>query len=489
MATGVAFAGTTIVNLGAANMVGTVALEAMGAARNVTFAGAANGPIAYTVTQNITSANFVSVALSGAAFTGDTFRICKQDTDAAGNQRAVGTPSAGATAFNFQLAAAAADIAAGQILYLTTDAACNTTGAAANFIVQASTTTVPTNPSISISIVSAGNIPVDPNSTATLLKIDREYAVANTSAANSHVVDYLGSVGTGVNFTVTPTGATNSTAASDNIVAFNRTVKNFGAANGTLAGAGLTISGFVTLSDSLAWSGVSKVFINTAAPGGSSCADAAASNNVGVASPTGAVSLAIPAAAYNGIGLYGTLATATVNNVPVNVCIVGNGTTALAPRTITIAGAVNATGVTGATSAASTCDVWTLNAYQTWVPWMVNATGAPTYCLINNADGTRTASVLLDVITGENSIVINNKTLGSIAAKTSNMATFTANSAALTNGTAVDLTTIGANARYSAKLTVTANPSNVSVQCIQTDPVTGGKRTVNTLQNPGTWTF
>jgi len=483
---GTALAGTVKVNHGADNTAYTAATEAMTAARNVIILSAANGPVSFRTTQDITSANFLSVSLTGAAFTGGQYRICN-----AGNAASygVGSPASGATAYNFQLNFAAANaISAGNTIYLTSDAACQT-AAAQNLDIRLSATSSATNPSITMAIVSAGNIPVDPSSSAQLANISAEYAVANTSAANAHTVDYLGAPGTGVNFSVEVTGANNNTAGSVNALAFNRTTKNYGAINGTIGGAASTVSGFVSITDALAWSGVSKVFINTLAA--YNCADNAAGNNVGTGTLTsGTINLAIPAAAYNGLNTMSEASNAASKAaVPVNVCVVGNGTTALAPRVLTIAGAVNATSFTGATSAASTFDTWTLNAYQTWISWMVNASTVPTYCLINNADTARTVSVLLDVVSGENAVVLTNQNMGTIAAKTSTLATFTGDSASLAGGTAVSLSTLGADKRYSTKLTVTSNPANISVQCIQTDPVTGAKRTVNSLQNGGTWTF
>jgi hypothetical protein len=116
---------------------------------------------------------------------------------------------------------------------------------------------------------------------------------------------------------------------------------------------------------------------------------------------------------------------------------------------------------------------------------MVNSSVVPTYCLINNADTARTASVILDVISSESAVVLTNATLGSIASKTSNMATFTTDSASLAGGTAVSLSTLGADKRYSPRLTVTTNPNNVSMTCIQTDPVSGAKRAVPVLSSAG----
>jgi hypothetical protein len=60
-----------------------------------------------------------------------------------------------------------------------------------------------------------------------------------------------------------------------------------------------------------------------------------------------------------------------------------------------------------------------------------------------------------------------------------------ADSASLTGGTAIDLTSSGTNTRYVTKLTVTTNPNNSTISCVQTDPATGAKRSVTVLTNSG----
>jgi len=92
-------------------------------------------------------------------------------------------------------------------------------------------------------------------------------------------------------------------------------------------------------------------------------------------------------------------------------------------------------------------------------------------------------TVLLDVLSSEDGVVIATQILGTIAAKTSNMATFTADSASRAGGTPVSLSTLGTDKRYSPKVTVTVNPNSAGMMCIQTDPGTGGKRAVPVLTN------
>lgn len=473
---GTAFAGTTKVNHAANNAAFTASLEAMGAARNVTLVGAANGPINYLVTQNIVGGNFLTVAFTGAAFAGNQIRVCKLDAAAAGNQIAIATPAGAITTYNFQIvnqATANASIPAGESVYLTTDAACNTTGASANLILQLSTTASATSPSATVGFVSAGNLAVDTGSSAQVAAIGSEWTATTGSANNT--VDYLGTPGDGTKFVgnVLYAAAGNVQGAAN----ITQTLKNYGAANA--GGAGLTARAVVKLTDTASWQGLSKVFLSNLNAAANCANDAAASNLVGTGTLSGTLSLSVPAAAFNGV---------TDGGANLMVCLTAGGTASLtAPRTIQAAIDIDITG-TGANDPAigsyATIDTWDVNAYQGSPVWLVNSSAVPTYCLINNNDTVKTATALIDVTSSEGAVVLSGS-LGTIAPKTSNMATFTANSASLTGGTAVDLTTLIADKRYTAKLTITVNPNNASITCIQTDPVSGAKRSVPVLTNSG----
>lgn len=472
---GTAFAGTTKVNHAANNAAFTASLEAMGAARNVVLVGAANGPINYLVTQVINGGNFLTVAFTGAAFSGNQVRVCKVDAAAAGNQIGVGTPASGATSYNFQIAAsnAAGAVPAGESVYITNEAACNATGAGSNLIVQLSTTASATSPSATLGFVSAGNLAVDAGSSAQVAAIGSEWTATTGSANNT--VDYLGTPGDGTKFVgnLLYAAAGNVQGAAN----ITQTLKNYGAANA--GGAALTARAVVKLTDTASWQGLSKVFLSNLNAAANCANDAAASNLVGTGTLSGTLSLSVPAAAFNGV---------TDGGANLMVCLTAGGTASLtAPRTIQAAIDIDITG-TGANDPAigsyATIDTWDVNAYQGSPVWLVNSSAVPTYCLINNMDTVKTATALIDVTSSEGAVVLSGS-LGTIAPKTSNMATFTANSASLTGGTAVDLTTLLADKRYTAKLTITVNPNNASVTCIQTDPVSGAKRSVPVLTNSG----
>lgn len=477
---GTALAGRTTVNIGAANTAFTAALEAMGAARNVVTVGAANGPINYAVTQAITGGSVLTVTFSGAAFAGNQVRICKVDAAAAGNQVGIATPASGTTTFNFNVASsnATAAIPAGEQIYLTTEAACNATGAGSNFIVQLAASTSTTQPSVTIGASTSGGISLDTTSTKQIANIQQEFTVS--VAANNNTSDYLGTPGNGTRFATNANKLyINSGAAKGAANIFHFTALNFGAANAVAAGgAGLTAAAVVSLADTANWQGLSKVFLTNTGAAANCATDDAGGNLVGFGALNGTLAFTIPAAAFNGDG-----AAAGAN---LTACILANGTSALTtPRTISSSTAVNITGTGGQSDAATafaTIDVWDTNAYQGVLGWAVNSTIVPTFCLINNYSTTRTATILMDILSSEGAVLVSGS-LGTLAPSAAVLATFTGGSVTLASGTPVSISTLSANARYTAKITVTVNPNAASVTCIQTDPATGVKRAVPVFAN------
>jgi hypothetical protein len=238
-----------------------------------------------------------------------------------------------------------------------------------------------------------------------------------------------------------------------------QTRMNYGASNATEGN--LTTRAVVNLTDTANWQGLSKVFLSNLAAAANCANDNAAANLVGTGSLSGTLSLSVAEAAFDGDGANGA--------ANFMLCLQASGTTALsAPRTIQSSIDVNITG-TGANDPAAkafaTIDVWDANAYQGLIPWAVNSSTVATYCLINNIGTTRTATVLMDILGSEGAVVLSD-TLGTIAPKTSKLATFTANSATLGTGTPISLSTLPADNRYAAKLTVTTTPADVSVTCV-----------------------
>jgi len=482
---GAAFAGTTRLNHTAANTAITVSLEAMGAARNVTILGAGltagTAPITFELGQSLISGNLIEVVFTGAAFGGDLVNVCALNgAGVTGIVLATATPAAGTTTQNFQTSfptLSAANVAAGNFIWLTngTQADCEGLAVGArNMIPRISSTTSATIPTARIRNLTSGGIEVDSSAAVNLAIVRGEFAVTNQSTG--HIIDYLATPGNGTRllnvFGGAPTLTADSwaSAGAQNTVAITQTVNNYSLNSGG-ANAGLTVGAVVGLSDSANWQGVSRAYLVRGA-GFTNCATA---NAVATAnSPTGVVSLSLPAAAFNG---------SATNSF--NACIEANGTDSLQARTIqaNVDISVSTGGNDPAASAYASGQVWVLNAYQAFIPWMVNASTVPTYCLINSAETTRTANVILDVLSSEGAVTILNQSLGSIAPQTSILGIFTANSVTLGSGTPVSLTTLGTDRRYASRITVAANPNNISIACIQTDPISGAKRAVPVLSN------
>ncbi len=123
---------------------------------------------------------------------------------------------------------------------------------------------------------------------------------------------------------------------------------------------------------------------------------------------------------------------------------------------------------------------WTLNGYQAIIPFLDTRTTVPTFCVLNNAD-TIAATVFFDVLASEGTTTgLQGFDLGTIAAGATALITFSGETVTLAGSTAVAVAT-GTDKRYSGKVVVTANINNVSMDCVQTDPVTGQKRKINVL--------
>lgn len=485
MTAGSAFAGTVMVSHGATNTSFTAALEALGtgAARNVQIVGvsatAANHAIQYTLGQDLTSGNLVTVTFTGAAFDGSALGICASNGVVGGTgnfiQIATATPTANAASWNFQTnVPASANVAAGTRLFLTTNAACNAAGAI-NVPLRLTTMASAGMATVSFAINTAGNVPVDPATAAGNLAVVAAEYTAAMNAASNHTVDYLASGATGTQLLVNGSAGGNSFAYFP--VAFVTKVNyNLNAVNSAVGAinAGLTAGVVITAADSASWQGVTKAYvtgINAAV--NVNCTDNAGGNLIGSAAPNGTLTFTVPAAAFN--------ASSAAANY--GLCVVVNGTTALNTRSITTNGTITITGTNANSPAAGATgvqDTWGLNAYQAMIPWAVNSSSIPTYCLINNAGATN-VSVVFDVLSSEGSVTASNNALGTINARTSKLMTITDNNVSLAGGSNVSLSTLGADKRHMDRITVTGAPANVNSACIQTDPTTGGKRNVLTV--------
>ena len=496
---GSAVAGPVQANHAGVNGEFTISAEVMGIARDIVLdrtsggslvpSGATNAAVTYIPGQPVTIGSLLAVTITGGAFNGSAVTLCAVNGTVgatAGNNPlpihiTTATPAANLHTYNFNAANAAP---AGSVIYFTSAVnatageagGCRSQGGGA-FNNPQQLYLRATSPSgsipISVGLLTSGGISLDPAGSANYARVRSEYAT-NISAVN-HTVDYLGLLGDGTRLIPGVVAFAGSNGAdTGGAVNIARRVNNLCVNGAAGDNAGLTASVAVSLTDTANWQGLTKVFlINGNNPG--TCTDAAATNLVGTGALNGTLSFTIPTGAFNGqVGWFGS------------VCLVGAGTQTLTiPRTINASSAITVSGsgaVSPAVTPSTTIDSWDTNAYQGFVTWLVNSSVLPTFCLIANNDLARTATLRVEVVTSESAVVATG-TLGTLAPKTSVLATFQSNSASIAGGTAVDLTTLGADKRYVARITSTTNPNNTTVTCIQTDPATGVKRAVPVLTN------
>lgn len=121
---------------------------------------------------------------------------------------------------------------------------------------------------------------------------------------------------------------------------------------------------------------------------------------------------------------------------------------------------------------------WTINGYQAVVPYITTNPLYQTICIANNTS-TAAADVMVDVLSSETGTTQANIAVGSIAGQSTARLDFagtTVSNAAGGSGSIL----LGADERYSARLTITADQNQVYLNCIQTDPA-GSKRMVPVL--------
>lgn len=460
---GVAFAGTTRVNHAATNTPITVSLETMGTSRDMNIVGTTpastgsptrnSAPITFRLEAPVAIGNLISVAFSGAAFNGATITVCSPSGTIGS-----ATPTAGATTYNIQTSA---NLNAGDFFWLTggTAADCaNLTSASQSMPVRLTPTGSAKTATVQIEVLTPGGVSVDTSDPVNLAIIRSEYDVVTMSSY--HRIDYdkpwFGKMI--ISGKLTQVTADSYAAGAANVLHI-RTANDYSAVD-----AGLTVGAVVNLQDSANWQGVSKAYL---VGGGAACnfSDNIVASN---APFPDTVSLTIPATYFNG-GAF----------VDFNLCLEADGTTALIYRAIEARVDVSVTG-TGANnpipSATVDVQVWESNGYQATIPWLVNSSMMPTYCLITNEDDSKTADLLLSIVGSESGNVFTGS-VGTLAPHTSVLATFTAGSVTV-GRTQVPIPTLSADERYAATVTSTTKSSSTRMACIQTDPTTGAKRSV-----------
>ncbi len=468
-------------NMTAPNTPYSVALEAMGAARNLTMVGAdASGSIvapALVITpgQAISSGSLLTLSFTNAGFDGGIVYLCQIDSaNNTTNQAPVGsaTPSANSTSQAFVLSGG---VASGNKVMLTANANSSNCVGNANFNVRFQPVSSAAMASVSYNVVVSGTTYDSGNAVNNIGNISRQYSTAYSS--NTSYVDFLNSPANGSKF------ATNTVYTS---MGSNANIANTARdVNTTDAPASLTVAALISLQDSASWQGVTSVY---ARKNGTTCG-ASQANNVANNSPSGTVNLALPAAVFNGAG--------TTQAADVTICAQVAGNAVLQTRTIKAAVDINVTG-TGPNDpgidAYTTIMQWQSNGYQGIIPYLSAQSNYLTVCFINNK-GNVSGPVTADILTSESGATLTSLTglsVGTLAAYgtlrvdfASAITPYTYSGGTESAGTEISLTGLQSNDRYTAMINVGASPTQITVNCIQLDPA-GSKRAVPVLTQTST---
>lgn len=459
-----------------ANVAVTVALEAMGAARNYAYSNQSTttnttaGGVTIFPGQALASGSVLTVSFTNAGFDGTRVLLCTNNTATAFNDTAIAaaTPSANTTSQGFVMGSG---LAASQNLFILTDngsSSCNNANTA--LIVRFQPVTSAAMAKISYTVALSGST-YDSADAVNIANIST--AISTAFGSNNSSIDFLNAPANGTTF------VGNSTAAIGGNANITLTAMNLNAVTGGVVNAGLTSSAILTLQDTASWQAVRRVYLINGIASGCALANNSAINNA----PSGTVPLSIPATIYAGN-------VAAANNVAVCADVLGN--TTINPRTITGALNVSFSG-TGAQSPAVTSYnslmIWTSNGYQGVVPYISADSTYKTICLINNT-GTSSAAITVDVQSSESSATLTSLqavSLGTVSAASTKRVDFANTvtpysyaSSTETAGTATTLTGLQSNDRYSARINVAAPPASVTVNCMQVDPA-GSKRALPVL--------
>lgn len=450
----------------------SVALEAMGAARNYTIPGAGSSTgytsfgMKFTPGQTLASGSLLTVSFVNAGFNAVPYYLCEINSANAVKSTGVpvgyGTPSANATNYSFVVNG----VGGGNSILLTTSASSSDCGNTGNPGLSVRFQPVTSAGMASVSyIVAISGTTYDSGNAANFANISKQFNTAYLSGNST--IDYANNAtANGSNF-----GGTNAaTGGSANII---YTDKDLAAANATAPNAGLSVSAILSLQDTASWQAVQRVYLN------SSDASCALANNKAINNaPSGTVALALNSTSFNGAASFLG-----------NVCADVKGNAVIQSRTIK--GSYDITvpsgGVDPAADSYTTVMTWMSNSYQGIVPYISADSTYGTICFINNKS-TLAAGATADVVSSESGVLLSSQTIGTIGAGTTvrvdfagTITTYSYSGSTETAGTPVTLTGLQANDRYSAMINVGSAPANITVNCIQKDPA-GSKRAVPVLQ-------
>lgn len=475
------FAGTiTFFTAGGANSPANIALEALGAVRNFVITGdgavnnGANAALQTTTTTPLISGDMLTISFTNVGFDGSLVSICKATANVVANTAvASDTPTGNATSWAFRLTSAVAALDAMFVTNSGDGTNCNVSTKVLQIKFPAISSAAMASVSVSAATSGGAGISGANASAKNFANIARQYTTAY--AANNSTIDFAtNSTSNGAHFVLA--GASTNSAVSG-----MANIANNAGMNLTAPGSGLTVSALLSLQDSANWQGVQRVFVNQ----GDCTANNAVNNAVN--SLSGTINLSIPAAGFSGNAANASYAA--------NVCVDVKGNAALQSRTIKAAYDINV-GTGGNDPALDTYTTvmsWTPNGYQGIVPYMNTQSIYATICFINNKS-TLTGAVTADILTSESGATLTSLSglaLGTLAALgtmrvdfASSITPYTYSGGVETAGTAVPLTGLQENDRYSVLINVGAAPSQVTVNCIQLDPA-GSKRAVPVLTQIG----
>jgi hypothetical protein len=455
---GAAFAGTITVNQGTPV---SIALEAMGTARNYTMSGTDNNALSFTSSRSLISGDLITFSFTNVGMTGDTYYLCVE-----GDNTVVDSTNTTANSSNLSVRANRS-ITAGTKMYLSSSTGnCSGTsvGAVALRFQPVSSAAMA---SVSFNITSYGS-PIDTASAVNIANIARQF-VTNYVSGNSIIDFAANATSNGVRFI----GGTNTSAPGNAEIRF--TDMNLNTAGATGSGhAGLAVSAILSLQDSASWQGVQRIYVNN----NSACS--LATNNAVNNSPSGTVKLSIPTTAFNGSDTFIG-----------NVCADVKGNVVLSSRTIkgSYDISVGSGGNDPAADTYTTVMQWAPNGYQGIIPYISASSTYKTICMINNKS-TASATATVDILSAESGASLSSLaglSLGTLASQgtmrvdfDSSITPYTYSGGTETAGTATTLTGLQSNDRYSAMINVGASPSQITVNCIQVDPA-GSKRAVPVL--------
>lgn len=451
-----ALAATTNVNYTAAGRNFIQAAETTGTTRNLTLTGlalndAGNATVNMVLGQTLNTSSLIQLSLTGGLtfVPGLVYNVCVSNLvngalnagNTIGTFTALSNSNNQMISLNAAVIGAAVNAGAGASVWFTNILCNNATapgGAAANFQVQSPAGIGIGSKQIFASVVTSGNIPIDPSTTgANIVSVVREFPLSFTTR-DLIGIDYLSSPFDGTHTAAVANISSNTIGASNSKLVLGQTAGVDLRTNSGALSAGLTVNEFINLLDSDNWANVTRIYATDT----NTCTGA--NNTIASVVPTAGANVTLPMV---GIGAFnGSLNTITT------VCVQVNGANVIGRKSIT----GNYT-FTGAVPPPSIADfqfqLWMPNGYQAFNPYMY--VGADQASDVFNRffnESTRTAQVFAEVWPANGSV---SQTIPLAAIPPRSAGTYWAADIGAAAGLAVGTS-------YAARFTVTVQPNQVN---------------------------